>query len=87
MNLNASKRMLCRFAEEIESILSQEFQTARFCMAASSSTQHKKRAIRTKRFRTKTIHASHNLLNRCIAKISTTISQSRPISFKEFGKF
>src|SRR2546429_7705529 len=31
-------------------------------MAASNRTQHKKHAIRTKRFRTKTIPASHNLL-------------------------
>jgi hypothetical protein len=78
--------MLRWFAEEIESI-TLGFQTLRFCMAASSRTQHKKRAIQTNRFRTKTILASHNLLNRCAAKLYATISQSCPISFKEFGKF
>jgi hypothetical protein len=39
-----------------------EFQALHFCMAASNRTQHKKRAIRTKRFRIKTIPALHNLL-------------------------
>src|SRR5881396_2781211 len=62
MNINASaRRMLRLFAKEIESIL-RRVPALRFCMAASNRTQHKKRAIRTKRFRIKMIPASHNLL-------------------------
>jgi hypothetical protein len=92
MTASMQRRECCVCSPEksnpfFENVSSKKFLDFRLCMAASSQTQHKKRAVRTNRFRTKTILASHNLLSRCAAKMRATNPHPRPISFKKFGKF
>jgi hypothetical protein len=62
------------------------FHGLRLCMAASRSAQRKKQASRTKRLQTKTISASHNLLNPAQQNRRAIFSACRRISLTKFMK-